>query len=93
MVSIVKGFDDQIYQLASSSNMEETFKDFWEIFSAKVKEMEPLLGQWDFGAVTEVDLELLKLGSFVLPQSIRQGGGLRYQELGREDNKIRKSEG
>lgn len=28
MVSIVKGFDDQIYQLASSSNMEETFKDF-----------------------------------------------------------------
>lgn len=33
--------------------------------------MEPLLGQWDFGAVTEVDLQLLKLGSFVLPQSLR----------------------
>ena len=65
--------------------MEEESKNFWEVLSAKAKEMEPILAQWEFGTVTEMDLGLLKLDSFVLPQLLGQRGRRRS---GSEDKKI-----
>ena len=85
MIAIVKGPEGQTYEFSSFANIEEESKNFWEVLSAKVKEMEPIFGQWEFGTVTEMDLELLKLGSFVLPQLLGQRDRLRS---GREDKKI-----
>ncbi|KAF6238730.1 hypothetical protein HO173_003236 [Letharia columbiana] len=85
VLPVVIQLDGETIQLEVKSNPGEGDKCFWTELNGRVKQLETVLAEPHFGAISQEELDQLRVGSSLLPKLLGQDGRLQYEVLAKGD--------
>lgn len=70
---------NEVLELTTKIDEAELNKTFWTALTERIKQLSPLLAQHQFDTISAEDLEMLKLGSAMIPELLGSSERLLYE--------------